>query len=181
MENPTNLPASIRAALTRDAAADPVIALEKQMAVAENRYNAAFDALREAEHKAGLWQSPKITVGFRQCHSAEDVRKAAPEVGFSPERTEALVGVLLSRLALYRQERDAAGLTPFDQENDAAAAEWDRVMTTLACTPATTMAGLAVKLRRLVVDVREGVTDYSEELAESAAADAERLAKGGAA
>ena len=54
-------------------------------------------------------------------------------------------------------------------------------MKSIATTPATTVAGLAVKLRFLVEGFDAGNTDYDEEIAQGALQDAERLAEEGGA
>ena len=49
-------------------------------------------------------------------------------------------------------------------------------MKAISTTSATTLAGLAAKLRVIREDFRDGKTDYSDQIMRSALRDAERLA-----
>jgi len=57
-------------------------------------------------------------------------------------------------------------------------ANWSRAYATVSTVPALTLEGLAVKVRALALDVIEGRTDYSDELARTTIEAVERLAIG---
>ena len=71
--------------------------------------------------------------------------------------------------------RDQADLTALDDANNAVLSSWRAAMKSIATTPATTAAGLAVKLRLLVEGLEMGESDYDREIARGALKDAERL------
>ena len=71
--------------------------------------------------------------------------------------------------------RDQADLTALDDANNAVLSSWRAAMRSIATTPATTAAGLAVKLRLLVEGLETGESDYDREIARGALKDAERL------
>lgn len=61
---------------------------------------------------------------------------------------------------------------------DPAQDAWRASIEAISNTPATSFAGLAIKLRLIAADVAEGPTDFARALVAGALADAERLAGG---
>ena len=99
----------------------------------------------------------------------------------SPHRTDARQkgpgdGSELFSTPEYNEARKNAGCEPYDQECDAALENWKTVLGVIANEPAYGLPGLAVKVRILVGDVLDGLTCHSNRLANSVAADLDRLA-----
>ena len=82
------------------------------------------------------------------------------------------------RLAMEQAARDRLGLTPFDQALDAAHALYDAAYEKIATTPATSLAGIAVKVRLLVeaLALDLGPTNLDDTVARTVLEDINRLA-----
>jgi hypothetical protein len=161
---------------------DPLIALAVAERKAYRRMDRALDARDEAEGAAGgqrQFLHPWVEAGNYVCHSPSMVLAACQPndpAGPSAEEGQALVAELRRKIRAYRRRWLAAGLGPYDREVREATREWHAAMTALSATPAVTFAGIAVKLRVIRHDFRDGATDYSGPILRSAICDAERLA-----
>ena len=129
-------------------------------------------------------QMPVVQAGRYDCMSEDEIRTHCQPIdssGPAPAECDRLIALFRDKQKNYLAARHAAGLTSFDKAAKTTLEQWHKAMKNIATTPATTFAGLAVKLRILVEGFRVGRTDFDEAIAQSALADAERLAgKGGA-
>ncbi len=165
------------------AQSEPLVALWDAWRKADRRLQRAYSRQDEAEGNASeagfIIDVPIMTVGVYGCCHSSEVLKACrlndPD-GFTTERAAELVKVYRQREAHARRQRIAAGLRPYDTEAKAARAEWRRILHTIATTPATTVAGIAVKLRFIKKDTDAGPTVEAARMMRSALADATRLA-----
>ena len=177
---------SLRDPRADSAAVDPAVALGAEVREAEAAWNAATDAVDEVE--AERWKHcvpmPAVLAGRCHCVSEDGIRghcQPNDPSGPNPAERDRLIALFRDQKARYRLAREKAGLKELDEANEAARARWHAVMKSIATTPATTAAGLAVKLRFIVEGFADGNTAYDQEIAQGALQDAERLAgEGGA-
>ena len=161
---------------------DPLIALAEAVRKADRRWCRACDARDEAEKACGgpyHYLPPRIIVSNYECTSPRMILSAcqphAPN-GPTAEEGQALAGQLRLKIRAYRRRRLAAGLGPYDREVEQAERAYYAGREALSTTPAITVAGLAVKLRMIRNDFRDGGSDHSGPILRSALRDAERLA-----
>ena len=92
-----------------------------------------------------------------------------------------LVAECREKKAAQKAARERSGLTPLDQAVETSDARYAAIYETIAATPATNLAGLAVKVRRLAYSVEAGGTEWDDTLVRTLLEDVERLAgEGGA-
>jgi hypothetical protein len=82
-------------------------------------------------------------------------------------------------MAAYEARRRELGLAPLDAAVEQTRQARRAALRSIARAPAEGMAGIAVKLRAIRHDFRDGKAEFSDQILRSAARDAERLAKRG--
>ena len=172
---------SLRDPRADSAAVDPVVALGAEVREADAAWTAAQDAVENAE--AERWRQrrvprPAVQIPGCDCMSENEIRsrcQPSDSYGPTPARRDRNIALFRDRVACYRLAREKAGLKALDEADAAAEARWRAVMKSIATTPATTAAGLAVKLRFIVEGFADGNTAYDQEIAQGALKDVERL------
>lgn len=163
-----------------------LIALGEVWAEAERRDRAAWRKRDELEGKAQPRSAPEPLMVFRDHHCVSLRMVLALCRPHNPKGPSAEAGKRAwaehqKEEAAYRRRRRAFGLGPIDAEVRRWRAAWRRSMLNLIAAPAESAVGIAIKLRPIRDDFRDGAGTYSDRLLRSALRDAERLAKGAAA
>jgi len=158
-----------------------LVALGEVWAAAERNERAAWhrrDAIEERVR--GELREPRLLIFADQhCMTRANVlARCKPQNpdGPSLQEGERVWKEYAAEMAAYRARRRKLGLRPVDADIKKYRATWARALGTLARTPAQSVIGLAVKLRVIRDDFRDGEMIYSDRMLRSAVRDAERLA-----
>ena len=165
---------------------DPLVALEAELLRADADVGAVSIAVDRAEGERWLGlphyvPSPAVMAGNYHCLSEATIHDhCQPNAPDGPSETERdrLIAELRQRQVSYLDARERAGLAGLDKELTKADARWDALLKRIATTPATTLQGVAVKVRRLEEGTESGATVYEPDLARTAIEALERLGEG---
>ena len=177
-----------RAAAKKKAAVDPLIALETEYDRADAAWLAAGRAQEQAEIE--LWRNqphyvsmPAVMAGDYHVMSEEEIHaRCQPVFSAGPSETErdALLADFQRRQKAYPEAREKAGLKPFDDAVEKAQKDYRAAVKAIIATPAVSLEGIAVKVRRLAEDIYPDTNPDESALAASVLEALERLAEGGA-
>lgn len=106
--------------------------------------------------------------------AATSVLALAPTISAACVTTDPVVTLGIEHDALFRE---VARCDMIDEEMDAACKRWFACIARVAATPATTHAGVVVKLRIVQYDFEAGDTSHTDNLLCGAIADLERLGR----
>jgi hypothetical protein len=153
---------------------DPVLAAWDRLRAAEKGHSRACDGLDEAEAKAkvaGLKAlHPAVYIQGYQCLSLGEVRRRAKAL--PPDKAKEAIEAMRGALVAYEQQRRKAGLAPF------AAAEKRAAMQGMADMRASTPFGVMLKLKLIVVEMKDGGSGFGASILASAISDLSRMARG---
>ncbi len=167
---------------------DPVVALEAELHQTDTAWNAAIEAIENAElAQSKLWRgpdmkypSPHVVIGNQGCSSEEEVRRCAvPTYGgyrASDAEIAKALKVFRRREKKYLAARERHGLAELETAREQAEARYYDVLEAFATTVPTTLAGIAAKVRELKEAAEDGQGHYDGEIAETALEGIERLA-----
>jgi hypothetical protein len=156
---------------------DPVIAAWGRVQAAEKAWARAYDAAEEAAQKARAAGfsplRPMVRVNGTDCLDLSSARRHAREL---PAREAAMaIEAMQNALRAWQTRRRAVGLAPFDAAEKRAGREWRAAMRAMADTRATTAKGVILKLKLIGLELRDGKTNYGENILASAIADLARM------
>lgn len=160
-----------------------LIALGDAWAEAERRDRAAWrkrDRLEERAREQGLSIPPLLV--FENQHCADEsmvLARCRPDNPKGPSRKEGrrVWAEFHATEVAYEKRRRELGLGPIDAEAKRSRRAWRRSMLALIAAPAQSVHGIAIKLRTIKDDFRDGHSSYSDRMLRSALRDAERLGR----
>jgi hypothetical protein len=158
---------------------DPVIAAWDRLQAVEKAWRRAYDAIEKAEKNAEAagWRPlrPLVSIAGNDCVTMQDARRSAEKL--PKGKAKEALAYMRRAVAFWQQQRREAGLVPFDAAEKRANREWRDAMKAMATTRATTAAGVILKLKLIVLELRDGKSDFGKAILASAMADLSRMSK----
>jgi hypothetical protein len=158
---------------------DPVIAAWDRLQAAEKTWRRAYDAIEKAEENAkpAGWHPlrPLVSIAGNDCITMESARRSAR--GLPKRKAKEALASMRRAVASWQQSRREVGLAPFDAAEKRANREWRDAMKAMATTRATTAAGVILKLKLIVLELRDGKSDFGKAILASAIADLARIGR----
>jgi hypothetical protein len=158
---------------------DPVIAAWNRLQAAERVWRRADDAIEKAEENAKVagWHPlrPLVSIAGNDCVTMQDARRSAEKL--PKGKAKAALASMRSAVAFWQLQRRKVGLVPFDAAEKRANREWRDAMKAMATTRATTAAGVILKLKLIVLELRDGKSDFGKAILASAIADLARIGR----
>jgi hypothetical protein len=105
----------------------------------------------------------------------ESARRSAR--GLPKGKSKAALASMRRAIDSWQQSRRGVGLAPFDAAEKRADREWRAAMQAMAKTRATTAMGVILKLKLIVLELRDGKSDFGKAILASAITDLARIGR----
>jgi hypothetical protein len=92
-------------------------------------------------------------------------------------KSKAALASMRRAIDSWQQSRRGVGLAPFDAAEKRADREWRAAMQAMAKTRATTAMGVILKLKLIVLELRDGKSDFGKAILASAITDLARIGR----